>query len=628
MRKDDKQLGFPTTVFKDTKTNIEALGDLVSGEIAFDTVHNAFGFHDGTNWIWFDQDVGTGSSPSFAAVLLESDPTAKLHAATKQYVDMAVAASTWNFFLSDDISDVTGSYYMYDDETSDPTTELTTPSLSAGNDQLLWSFVTESGFPGVDQLTLGVYVGTIFMYKTGTKTVNIYWKLFKRTTGGVETELMTSELSDDLTLSRLQYVLSSSQATDIIFDPTDRVVLKIYANVTSGGSDPTVTISMEGEYDSRIALRVESSAFTNIFVNRDGDTMTGDLTMDGGNIVMADGGTIGQAAGPLLTFDDTNNYLEITGCKVGIGTTSPQRLLHLASTNPKILVEDTDAGVDEKVIYIGVAGSPGGIAFGTMTDAYTAAQHMVIQSTGNVAIGTASAREKLDVRGLIAGGSNATAIANGYYTTIDLTHPSSDRDGARFNFVMSGQDFTLQVASVFGTNDQFFQGTVYSNDGYFTIEAYRAAGLLFSTSGSGGIGENKPIIFSPARTEAMRITSTGNVVIGGTSANGKLHVVGTADDQQFIVQANATQTVNLVEFQNSGGTVQLAIAANGRDFVLDTTTGTKIGTATNQKLGFYNATPVVQASGIADADGTLADITTKFNDLLAKLEAYGLLAVA
>jgi len=23
--------------------------------------------------------------------------------------------------------------------------------------------------------------------------------------------------------------------------------------------------------------------------------------------------------GPLLTFDDTNNYLEITGCKVGIG---------------------------------------------------------------------------------------------------------------------------------------------------------------------------------------------------------------------------------------------------------------------------------------------------------------------
>jgi hypothetical protein len=42
-----------------------------------------------------------------------------------------------------------------------------------------------------------------------------------------------------------------------------------------------------------------------------------------GNIVMPNGGTIGQAAGPLLNFDDTNNYLEITGCNVGIGTATP-----------------------------------------------------------------------------------------------------------------------------------------------------------------------------------------------------------------------------------------------------------------------------------------------------------------
>jgi hypothetical protein len=44
-----------------------------------------------------------------------------------------------------------------------------------------------------------------------------------------------------------------------------------------------------------------------------------------GNIVMGDGGTIGQAAGPLITFDDTNNCLEITGLgsgKVTVGTVS------------------------------------------------------------------------------------------------------------------------------------------------------------------------------------------------------------------------------------------------------------------------------------------------------------------
>jgi len=37
-------------------------------------------------------------------------------------------------------------------------------------------------------------------------------------------------------------------------------------------------------------------------------------------ITMVDGGQVGQTGGPLLEFDAGNNYLEITGCNVGIGT--------------------------------------------------------------------------------------------------------------------------------------------------------------------------------------------------------------------------------------------------------------------------------------------------------------------
>lgn len=33
---------------------------------------------------------------------------------------------------------------------------------------------------------------------------------------------------------------------------------------------------------------------------------------------MAEGATIGQAAGPLLTFDDAGNLLGIAGCDVGV----------------------------------------------------------------------------------------------------------------------------------------------------------------------------------------------------------------------------------------------------------------------------------------------------------------------
>jgi hypothetical protein len=47
--------------------------------------------------------------------------------------------------------------------------------------------------------------------------------------------------------------------------------------------------------------------------------------------------------------------------------------------------------------------------------------------------------------------------------------------------------------------------------------------------------------------------------------------------------------------------------AEGTNLALGTTTGTKIGTATTQKLGFYNATPVVQPANTVAIDTLLVD---------------------
>ena len=68
--------------------------------------------------------------------------------------------------------------------------------------------------------------------------------------------------------------------------------------------------------------------------------------------------------------------------------------------------------------------------------------------------------------------------------------------------------------------------------------------------------------------------------------------------------------------------VTIADAAN---FILATTTGTKIGTATSQKLGFFNATPVVQPTAVADAT-TAVDVITRFNELLTRMRNLGLIA--
>ncbi len=61
---------------------------------------------------------------------------------------------------------------------------------------------------------------------------------------------------------------------------------------------------------------------------------TGNLTIN--DITMPDGGTIGKVNGPILTFDDTNNYLEITGASVGIGTTGPDRRLDVLESTTSI----------------------------------------------------------------------------------------------------------------------------------------------------------------------------------------------------------------------------------------------------------------------------------------------------
>jgi len=50
------------------------------------------------------------------------------------------------------------------------------------------------------------------------------------------------------------------------------------------------------------------------------------------------------------------------------------------------------------------------------------------------------------------------------------------------------------------------------------------------------------------------------------------------------------------------------------DFIIGTSTGTKIGTATSQKIGFFNATPVVQQSGTGETTGFTAGSGTTARD--------------
>jgi hypothetical protein len=104
---------------------------------------------------------------------------------------------------------------------------------------------------------------------------------------------------------------------------------------------------------------------------------------------------------------------------------------------------------------------------------------------------------------------------------------------------------------------------------------------------------------------------------------GELHLYTTTNGgtQTRAITINSLQRVGIGTTSPSS-LLHLADAGN---ITVGTTTGTKIGTATTQKLGFYNATPVVQPAAVADATDA-ATVITQLNDLLAKLRTLGIIA--
>jgi len=85
----------------------------------------------------------------------------------------------------------------------------------------------------------------------------------------------------------------------------------------------------------------------------------------------------------------------------------------------------------------------------------------------------------------------------------------------------------------------------------------------------------------------------------------------------FNVQTNGLTPDNYFKF-----------TVDNSDIMKMTPNGIYLGVNTSQKVGFFGASPITQRPHIADANGTLEDITSKFNTLLSYLEAYGLLATS
>lgn len=151
--------------------------------------------------------------------------------------------------------------------------------------------------------------------------------------------------------------------------------------------------------------------------------------------------------------------------------------------------------------------------------------------------------------------------------------------------------------------------------------------LQFNDGGS--FGADSGLTFQKA-SKALSLTGPLTVTPASDAPAGTFRRQGSGQTSPILqVQSEANAVLASVDkvglLTAAGATLTGHLTLSTKNLITDGTTGTKLGTATTQKLGFYNATPVVQPAAVADAtDAT--DVITQLNALLARMRALGLIA--
>lgn len=346
-------------------------------------------------------------------------------------------------------------------------------------------------------------------------------------------------------------------------------------------------------------------------------------------------GTSGQVAywnGTTSQTGSSNLFWDATNSRLGIGTSSPSYILDLVNNindNALIRISNSTVGLNANTGF-NITTSTGQVGLGKYSSS-TNPNNMISANDGYITNGSVGdfnilnsvASSKVKIRATTTGkiisinqnglGINSdTATDNNLLSYTNTTGPNAIH-GRFENASQSGRTQLVITSGAYPEN--FFSlmthGTSYTNNYYATTrgattDAGKGILLLQGTSVNEfivGTYNSQNLGFFTANTTRQTIFANGNVAIGTTTDSGyKLDVNGTAR-----VQGDFT-------------------ISDAKNIILASTTGTKIGTATSQKLSFWNATPIVQpttgvaaATRVGGAGNTVTDSDTFGGYTIAQL---------
>lgn len=254
----------------------------------------------------------------------------------------------------------------------------------------------------------------------------------------------------------------------------------------------------------------------------------------------------------------------------------------------------------------------------------------------------------------------ADTQATGSTLTIDVGAQTASRT-LTVPVLTGNRTFAVIDQSQTFTQDQTFRGAGNTQfhmspgtEGFFSIfkvenaSSARVLEFLYCGSSSGGAYGMPSSAVGINASNGPLYFSVGDVARAKFSTGGDLGILNTTSASSSITGAlvvgDGTTTATNVGIGggniNAGGTLTIGgdfTIADTKNIVLATSTGTKIGTGTTQKLGFWNATPVAQKAGYGTPTGgalvssypgataTLAQTSGTLAQLLLDLKAYGIL---
>ena len=218
--------------------------------------------------------------------------------------------------------------------------------------------------------------------------------------------------------------------------------------------------------------------------------------------------------------------------------------------------------------------------------------------------------------------SDANTIIDTTSTEALLVRQNAD---AQDVFAVDTTNQIVKVKSAAGANAQLqvYRGgstgillTGGAGSGVSAVTAYNTVGLEIKCDYSGG---GNYIKFTTDDGEIARFYRGGNVRFGTSGTpSAKVHIISTTEQQRLGYDASNYLSTTV----SSAGAVTFDAVGASASFILNDSVKC-VGA-----FGMANVTPQAQQAHIIDADGTLEDITTKFNTLLADLEGFGFLATS